>query len=185
MGELDRSDLLIEGTSDEVPARDFGDWLGWRRGGNSPRRLRVESSEKPDRSFRARKETTMTAFFAAASPAAWLLLVLAAVTLWHSIRYLRNLRLEHLVAASSAALGSLLLGALAFAVGVQTSVSSLRPDTGPVLALFGAAESLSCLLLALVTCLVAALLLSIGGYRSLRAVRGATEPRSSEAPSRA
>lgn len=127
----------------------------------------------------------MTELFAPSSPAAWLLLILAAVTLWHSVRYLRSLRGEHLVAASSAALGGLLLGALAFVVGIRISVASLPSEASPKLVLLGASESLSCLSLSLITALLATLLLAIGGYRSLRAARTAEEPRRREAPSRA
>jgi hypothetical protein len=127
----------------------------------------------------------MTDLFAAASPAVWLLLILAAVTLWHSVRYLRSLRGEHLVAASSAALGSLLLGALAFVVGFRISVASLPPEASPKLVLLGASESLSCLSLSLLTALLATLLLAIGGYRSFRATRVTLEPSSRDAPSRA
>lgn len=127
----------------------------------------------------------MTDLFTAASPAVWLLLILAAVTLWHSVRYLRSLRGEHLVAAASAALGGLLLGALAFVVGFRISVASLPSEASPKLVLLGASESLSCLSLSLLTALLATLLLAIGGYRSFRATRQAEEPRRSEAPSRA
>lgn len=127
----------------------------------------------------------MTELFAPASPAAWLLLILAAVTLWHSIRYLWTLRSEHLVVAAGAALGSLLLGALAFVVGFQRSVAALGPGTDPRLVLLGASESLSCLVLSLILALPATFLLTIGGYRSLRAAGTVEEPRAGEAPSTA
>lgn len=127
----------------------------------------------------------MTELFATASPAAWLLLILAAVTLWHSIRYLWTLRSEHLVAAAGAALGSLLLGALAFVVGFRISVGALPPEPSLALVALGASESLSCSSLALINALLAAVLLPIGGYRSLRAAGAAGEPRAGEAPSTA
>lgn len=127
----------------------------------------------------------MTTLFAPASPAAWLLLILAAVTLWHSIRYFWSLRSEHLVVAAGAALGSLLLGALAFATGFQRSVAALGPETDPRLVLLGASESLSCLVLSLILALPATFLLALGGYRSLRAAGTVEEPRAGEAPSTA
>jgi hypothetical protein len=132
-----------------------------------------------------KEKTIMMDMLRATGNAAFPLLILAAVTLWYSLRYLLNPRSRHLLVASAAAVGSLLLALLSAVVGFQLSVAFLPAGGDPVLALKGLSESLNAVVLALGTCLLATTLLSIGGWRSLRGARTGDEHRASEDLARA
>ena len=118
----------------------------------------------------------MINLFRATGVAVFPLLILAAVTLWHSLRYLLNARRRHLLVASAAALASLLLALLSAVVGLQISVAYLPAAGDPVMVLKGLCESLNAVVLALLTSLIATTLLPIGGWRALRASRTSDEP---------
>ena len=124
-------------------------------------------------------------FFRATGAAALPLLILSAVTLWHSLRYLVNARSRHLLVASAAAVACLLLALLSAVVGYQISVALLPADGNPVWVLRGVSESLNAVALALLTGLLATTLLSIGGWRSLRAPSTSDNRHPSQSPTRA
>lgn len=127
----------------------------------------------------------MTTFLEEAGFVAWPLLVLAAVALWQSIRYLGTARTRHLAAASGAALLSLFLSGLGVVVGFQYSVAAAASAGAATnLVLLGLAESLNGAVLALLTCLLATLLLSIGAYRSGARPHPAESENAGESPSR-
>ena len=127
----------------------------------------------------------MTTFLEEAGFVAWPLLLLVAVSLWHSVRYLANARTRHLAAASGAALLSLVLAALSLVGGFQYSVSAaMRAGSGTSLVLLGLSESLNGVVLALLTCLLVTLLLSIGTYRSQRGPARAARSATDGSPSR-
>jgi hypothetical protein len=113
------------------------------------------------------------------------LLILAAVTLWYSLRYSLKPRSRHLLVASAAAVCSLLLALLSAVVGFKLSVLYLPTHGDTILVLQGLSESLNAVVLALLTCLLATALLSIGGWRSLRSARASEERQPSPSPSRA
>jgi len=128
----------------------------------------------------------MTTFLEAAGLVAWPLLILAAATLWQSVRYLGTARAQHLVAAAGSAVLSLTLSLLWFLVGLQYSVATaVRPGVHEGMVLLGLSEALHGVVLALLTCLLATLLLSIGGYRAFAAANPADRTATERAPSRA
>lgn len=128
----------------------------------------------------------MTTFFEAAGLVTWPLLILAAATLWQSVRYLGTARAQHLAAAAGSAVLGLILSLLWFVVGFQYSVATaVRPGFDSALVLLGVSEALHGVVLALLTCLLAALLLSIGGYRAFAAASRADRTATDGAPSRA
>jgi len=128
----------------------------------------------------------MMNFLHAAGLVVWPLLLLAAVTLWFSVRYLLTARSRHLLVASSCAVFSLLVALLSVVVGYQLSIW-LAPAAGPqpVFVLISLSESLNAVVLALFTCLLATLLLSIGRYRLLRSPGSREEHRPGETLARA
>ena len=99
------------------------------------------------------------------------LLILAPVTFWHSLRYLLDPRSHHLLVGSAAAGVGLLLALLSTVLDFMISVGYLQGHSDWVLILMGLAEALGAVVLALLTCLLATTLLSIGGWRLLRASR--------------
>lgn len=112
----------------------------------------------------------MTAYLAAAGPLAWPVLALALATVALSAQYLRSGRLAFVPAALGAGACTVLLALLAVVVGFQLSVGGLggvEPD-GRWIYLLGVSESLNALTPALAACALSALLLSAGGFRTLR-----------------
>jgi len=112
----------------------------------------------------------MSAYLAAAGPLVWPVLVLALATVVLSAQYLRSGRLAFVPAALGVGACTVLLALLSVVVGYQLSVGALvgvEPDSRWIY-LLGIAESLNALVLALAACALSALLLSAGGFRSLR-----------------
>lgn len=112
----------------------------------------------------------MSTYLAAAGPLVWPVLVLALATVALSAQYLRSGRLDLVPAALGVGASTVLLALLSVVVGFQLSVGGL----GGVAAdsrwiyLLGVSEALNALVLALAACALSALLLSAGGFRSLR-----------------
>jgi len=106
-------------------------------------------------------------YLTTAGPLVWPTLILAGVTLWFAGAYARR-KQGHLVITSVAlAVATMLMAGLSAVAGFQRSVmaSAAASFDNPSAVLRGAAESMNGLAIALLACLVAAVIVAFGAAR--------------------